>query len=152
MAGLAETAINAPQDAYLTVPQVAAELSISTSGVYKLIQRDQLPALKLSARRIRITRWALDAYVARLNGHVPDTVLPDATPDAERLRRRFHVDNELTPEAWVEAWKAGNVPDTAANTTLLVRALSLRQLPVEASEASGASKRRTVDASARVPA
>jgi len=54
------------QTAYLTVPQVAAELDISTDGVYKLIKRGKLPAIRRSERGIRISRVAFDAYQRRL--------------------------------------------------------------------------------------
>jgi excisionase family DNA binding protein len=54
------------QSAYLTVPQVAAELDMSPDGVYKLIKRGRLPAIRRSERGLRVSRVALAAYLRRL--------------------------------------------------------------------------------------
>lgn len=47
----------------LTVAEVADELRVSTMTVYRLIQRDELPALRIG-RSYRIERDDLDAYLA----------------------------------------------------------------------------------------
>ncbi|HUN79680.1 MAG TPA: helix-turn-helix domain-containing protein [Solirubrobacteraceae bacterium] len=61
--------------AYLTVSEVAAELEISTAGVYKLIQRGKLPAIRRSERGLRVSRLALTAYQRRLqDGFQPPAV------------------------------------------------------------------------------
>lgn len=124
---------------YLTVPQVADELEISTSGVYKLIQRGRLPVLKLSERRTRIARWALDAYIERINGRGPDTSLSDEA-DPQAARSAFEHETRLTPEAWIVAWKRDEIPDTARNTERLVRALALRR-PATGKDASPDARR-----------
>ena len=47
----------------LTVAEVAERLRVSTMTVYRLIQRDELPALRIG-RSYRIDRSDLDAYLA----------------------------------------------------------------------------------------
>jgi excisionase family DNA binding protein len=54
------------QDAYLTAAAIADELGISKSGVYKLIKRGRLPAIRHGKRNLRISHLALDAYQRRL--------------------------------------------------------------------------------------
>jgi excisionase family DNA binding protein len=112
---------------YLTVAQVAAVLDISTDGVYKLIKRDKLPALRLSERGLRITRWALEAYRESLNGDGPDTSLPEDTFDPGEVRAAFEAETGMSPESWVAAWKHDEIADSAANNARLVQALALRE-------------------------
>jgi excisionase family DNA binding protein len=47
----------------LTVHQVADELGVSRQHVYRLIAEGRLPAVRLSERRLRIPRPALDAWL-----------------------------------------------------------------------------------------
>ena len=47
----------------LTVAEVADELRVSTMTVYRLIQRDELPALRIG-RSYRIDKSDLDAYLS----------------------------------------------------------------------------------------
>ena len=112
---------------YLTITEVADTLGITTDGVYKLIKRDKLPALRLSERGLRVTRWALEAYRESLNGGEPDTSLPDDTFDLDELSLAFEEQTRMSPEDWVTAWKHDEVEDTAANNALLVQALALRE-------------------------
>jgi excisionase family DNA binding protein len=108
---------------YLTVPEVANALGMSTDGVYKLIRRDKLPALRLSERGLRVTRWALEAYRESLNGRRPDTSLPE--DDVDDRWSAFEQQTGLSPREWVSAWKADVVTDSAENNALLVQALAL---------------------------
>ena len=47
----------------LTVAEVADQLRVSTMTVYRLIQRDELPALRIG-RSYRINQDDLDAYLS----------------------------------------------------------------------------------------
>jgi excisionase family DNA binding protein len=114
--------------AYLTIPEVAAELRMTASGVYKLIQRGKLPAVRHSERGTRITRWALDAYQRRLNGDGPELARPRHTTDLATLRDQFVTEAGRSPEDWIARWKRNLVEDTAENSSRLVRALGLREL------------------------
>ncbi len=114
------------ENPYLTIPEVATELRLSTSGVYKLIQRKKLPVVRHSERGTHVTRWALDAYQRRLNGERPNLDRPRGPVDRTMLRGQFKDETGLTPDQWVARWKANQLEDTAENTSRLVRALGLR--------------------------
>ena len=47
-----------------TVPAVAALLQVGRTTVYELIKTGALPAIKIGRRSRRVTRAALDAYLA----------------------------------------------------------------------------------------
>lgn len=48
----------------LSVKQVARTLNVSDKTVYQIIQREELPAVKVGARQaIRVTRPALEQYL-----------------------------------------------------------------------------------------
>jgi excisionase family DNA binding protein len=114
------------QTAYLTIPQVAAELDITTDGVYKLIKRGKLPAIRLSERGMRVSRAAFDAYQRRLhNGKTP--LVSTSGPNAEMnvLHTEFERDTGLSPHEWERRWKAEKIEDTAENMRLTIRALTL---------------------------
>lgn len=119
---------------YLTVAEVAATLAISSDGVYKLIRREKLPALRLSERGVRVTRWALEAYRESLNGGGPDATLPDDTFVASALSSAFEEQTGMSPEDWVAAWKSDSIADSAENNAVLVQALALRGRREDVSE------------------
>jgi excisionase family DNA binding protein len=128
------------QTAYLPIAQVAAELDISTDGVYKLIKRGKLPAIRRSERGMRVSRAALDAYQRRLR--LGDPVAATAEPDIEMdgLRVEFERDTGLSPREWERRWRAEEIEDSAENMRLTIRALTLQlagrqQLDVRASNA-----------------
>lgn len=114
------------QGPYLTVAEVADELEITTNGVYKLIQRGRLPAIKRSERGTRVARWTLDAYKQRLAGHGPDTRRRSVSDDSDALRQAFERETGSAPEEWIARWKAGEIEDDAEHASLLVRALGMR--------------------------
>jgi excisionase family DNA binding protein len=122
------------ENPYLTVAEVAATLGISSDGVYKLIRREKLPALRLSERGVRVTRWALEAYRESLNGVGPDTRLPDDTFGPEALSSAFEGQTGMSPDDWVAAWKSDRIADSAENNVLLVQALALRGRREDVSE------------------
>jgi excisionase family DNA binding protein len=104
--------------AYLTVSEVAAELDISSAGVYKLIQRGKLPAIRRSERGTRVSRLALTAYQRRLqNGFKPPAVVVRNTT-LDELRATFERETGLSPEEWERRWQADEIEDSAANMRL----------------------------------
>lgn len=48
---------------WLTVPEVAAELRIPRSRAYELVQRGELPAVRLGQRSIRVNRRQLEEFL-----------------------------------------------------------------------------------------
>jgi excisionase family DNA binding protein len=116
--------------AYLTVPQVAAELDMTPDGVYKLIKRGKLPAIRRSERGIRVARVALAAYLRRLQGEVSDARAKELSMDVDRLdvdrlRAEFERETGLSPCEWERRWKADELEDSAENMRLAIRALGL---------------------------
>jgi excisionase family DNA binding protein len=126
------------QSAYLTVPQVAAELDMSSDGVYKLIKRGRLPAIRRSERGLRVSRVALAAYLRRLRqsevglqqGEVSQSEVSNARAretslDVDRLRAEFELETGLSPREWDRRWTAHELDDTAEHMRLTIRALGL---------------------------
>jgi excisionase family DNA binding protein len=144
--------------AYLTVPQVAAELDMSPDGVYKLIKRGRLPAIRRSERGLRVSRVALAAYLRRLRqrevglregGVLQGDVAVDV-PDAQareegeananlaQLRAELERETGLSPHEWERRWKADELEDSAENMRLAIRALGL--LVAEQRQRSGSGR------------
>ncbi len=48
------------EDKWLSPQQAAQELGVSPAIIYRSVQRDDLPHIRLSARTIRIPRSAID--------------------------------------------------------------------------------------------
>lgn len=111
---------------HLTVPEVAAELEMTPDGVYKLIRRGKLKAVRLSERKTLVPRPALDSYRRRLNGEQPDLTRPTSELSVAELREHFEGETGVSPEQWVEDWKRDRIEDSAENMQLLVLALGLR--------------------------
>ena len=104
---------------------------MTADGVYKLIQRGKLNAVRLSARKTRISPDALDAYIAAHQATVQEFRNRISTGDSSVLRHRFVEQTGKNLEQWVEAWKTGEIADTAENGQLLVQAVALRALAEE---------------------
>lgn len=99
---------------------------MSTSGVYKLIRCDRLPAIRRSGRKLRVPRIALDAYKRRLAGEVPGPPPPivlEAT--FEESLAEFERETKLSPAEWERRWNDDEFEDSAENMSLAIRALSL---------------------------
>jgi excisionase family DNA binding protein len=118
--------VSVRQSAYLNVPEVAAELDISSDGVYKLIKRGKLPAVRRSERGVRVSRVALDAYKRRLqHGDIAVPKVPRIGGETEDSHAGFAADTGLHPREWTRRWKAEELDDSAENMRLTLRALSL---------------------------
>ena len=116
------------QSPYLTIPQVAAELDITTDGVYKLIKRGKLAAIRRSERGMRVSRAAFDAYQRRLHNDdgTPLVAPSELNSELDGLQAEFEHDTGLTPREWERKWKAQEIEDSAENMRLTIRALTLQ--------------------------
>jgi len=115
------------QSAYLSIPQVAAELDISTDGVYKLVKRGKLPAIRRSERGMRVSRAAFDAYQRRLrDGETTPVSTAEANVEIERENAEFERDTGCSPREWEHRWKTEEIEDSAENMRLAIRALTLQ--------------------------
>lgn len=111
--------------AYMTASEVAEELGISKSGVYKLIQRRRLPAIRPSERGMRVSRLALEAYQRRLRGGDAIPPINHSNKSLDDLLVEFEADTGMSPAEWERHWKAEEIEDGAENMSLTVRAMSL---------------------------
>lgn len=129
-----------PKD-YLTVAEVADELEMTPSGVYKLIQRGRLKAIRKTAHGTRIARIALDAYLRRVAGEEPLPIasVGDGNPSLSDLRAEFERETGRTPEQWQRLWKDDQIEDTHANMIWTVRSLALNAAEVEGASQAGQS-------------
>src|SRR4051795_5419038 len=98
--------------AHMTVPEVAEALGMTRDGVYKLIRRGKLKAVRLSARKMYVSRLALDAYRRRLAGKGPEITRPTGSLPLDELRADFEQETGRSPEAWLEEWRAGTIEDS----------------------------------------
>jgi excisionase family DNA binding protein len=112
---------------YLTVRETAQELGMTPNGVYKLISRGRLKAIRRSQRKTIVSRLALDAYQNRVNGQAPPPapLIFDERPVGE-LREEFQRATGKTPEEWERAWKADEIEDSAGNMGLTIHAIAIR--------------------------
>jgi excisionase family DNA binding protein len=136
--------------AYLTVPQVAAELDMSPDGVYKLIKRGRLPAIRRSERGLRVARVALAAYLRRLQqSGVSDVRAQEVGLDVDLLRAEFERETGLSPREWERRWQAHELEDTAEHMRLAIRALGLLVAERQQRSASGREPQRRPAAHSR---
>jgi excisionase family DNA binding protein len=72
------------QDEFLTVAEVAELLKLNQQTVRNWIDAGALPAVRVGARRVRITRADLDAYLERRRGaeSSEDVRAHDPSPEA----------------------------------------------------------------------
>jgi excisionase family DNA binding protein len=55
--------MEAGERTWLKVPEVAEELGIPRTRAYELIQRGELPAVRIGERSIRVNRTELDRFL-----------------------------------------------------------------------------------------
>ncbi len=54
---------DAPERTWLTVPETAEELHIPRTRCYELIQRGELPAVRVGQRSLRVHRGELERFL-----------------------------------------------------------------------------------------
>ncbi len=114
------------RSAYATISEVAAELDISPDGVYKLIRRGKLPAVRRSERGMRVSRVALDAYRRRLQqGEFAVPIVSEGSRHVDELCAEFVRETGFDAREWTRRWKADELEDSVENMRLALRAFSL---------------------------
>jgi excisionase family DNA binding protein len=121
---------------YLTVPEVATLLQMTPDGVYKLIQRGKLEGTRLSERKMRITRAALERFNTDLQQRAEEYLGGFSVGTVESLTEAFITETELDPVDWLAAWKRDELNDTPENMGLLVRAAAIRAMAADEQPAS----------------
>jgi excisionase family DNA binding protein len=108
---------------YLTVSDVAAELHMTVDGVYKLVARGKLPAVRRSERGMRIPQADLAAYQRQLAERTRTVSIELTT--TPRAVAAFEAAAGVSPEEWQRRWKADQIEETVDNMILTIRALVL---------------------------
>ena len=121
---------------YLKASEVADRLKLDITTVYGMCKSGELPSIKVGVKAVRIPEAAFNAYLARQERKSPAHALLEETqpaayeemiPVLEEQAKRFTDNTGFTPHGFVERWKKGEVEDTAANSSLVMEALSLRE-------------------------
>lgn len=114
---------------FLTIPEVASRLDMTPDGVYKLIQRGKLEAVRLSERKTRVAPQTVDAYIAAQQEAVAGfRSRGPQTGTQEGLTQAFRSEFGATPADFLAAWKAGRVEDTPENMQTLAKAASIASM------------------------
>jgi excisionase family DNA binding protein len=117
-------------DTYLKPSDLARQLALHRSQVYKLINDGTLPHIRIG-RAVRVPAAAFQAYLRSLHQPLRETTAADREilqVPAEIASRLVDFE-ELTsrdPFVYVEAWKRGEIPDTPENADYAMDALALR--------------------------
>ena len=119
----------------LTVGEVADNLQMTPDGVYKLIQRGKLEAIRLSERKTRIPEDAFARYRAQLEARADQFLAALPRMTAEQARTEFRTDTGQDPEAWLAAWKRDEFVDNPEHMGLLARASAIQAAEAGASPA-----------------
>lgn len=115
---------------------LAALLAVSPSHIYRLIETGQLEHRKIGERTVRVPA----AAAAELAGEAVPRTTPVATEAHVDLRDRHDRFVERTgysPNAFVEAWRGGDIPDTPESSGDAMEALALREIMMGAVAAAG---------------
>jgi excisionase family DNA binding protein len=122
---------------YLTVPQVASDLQLDVSAVYKMCKAKELPSVRFG-KSVRIPRLIYERYLERLEGAGPERLEHEeiAAPGRDTQLARFRAGTGKDPEVWIEEWRSGEIPDTPENTRQAIRALALRDAMTDRGEAA----------------
>jgi excisionase family DNA binding protein len=112
---------------YLTVKQVAHELQLDESTVYKKCDSGEFPSIKMG-KAVRIPRLALERHLHALEGPKPlsEDERESAQFDSQAVLAQFEQETRRTPAEWVDAWRRGEIEDTAENSRVAIWALALR--------------------------
>ena len=71
---------NTSERTWITVPEAAEELHIPRTRCYELIQRGELPAVRIGERSIRVNRAELERFLLETRQVVAGAVEVKATP------------------------------------------------------------------------
>ena len=116
----------ATEQKLITVAEAASRLQMTNDGIYKLIKRGRLQAVRLSERKTRIVADSLENYVAASQAWADQYIAAQPRAPRDTVVAAFVADTGMIPDDWIAAWKRSEIEDTAENMALLVRAAALR--------------------------
>jgi excisionase family DNA binding protein len=107
-------------------PKDLAELlQVSSSQIYRLIEDQQLRSVRVGERAVRVPGASVAAFLGA-SPAITDEELTGPASLAERIDR-FAQQHGRTPEQFVQAWRTGEIGDTAQSTEIAIEALALRE-------------------------
>jgi excisionase family DNA binding protein len=117
---------------YLTVPQVASDLQLDVSAVYKMCKAKELPSVRFG-KSVRIPRLVYERHLQGLERAGPERLGDEeiARPGPDARLAEFRACTGKDPQAWLEEWRSGEIPDTPENARRAIRALALRDAMAE---------------------
>lgn len=114
---------------YLKVEEVAHQLSLTESAVYKMCRRGEIPSVKFG-KAVRIPVDGLRRYEQLLRGELQPTYLGDPDPPRpgtlEEQLDEFGRTAGTSPEEWIDRWRRDEILDTPENARIAIHALALR--------------------------
>lgn len=111
---------------YIRVTDFAKRYGFTESAVYKKIHRGEIPAIRIG-KAYRIPSSELERYLNPVRSLEQRGAPEDDQPIG--LRERVARFEELTgrkPREFIDAWRAGEIPDDAENAQRAIEALALR--------------------------
>jgi excisionase family DNA binding protein len=124
---------------YLKPKDVAERLSIDRSHVYRLIDKGELPSVRIGQGTVRVPAGALNAYIeARTRSgklepkRAEITQLPSDRQELLKVAEAFEGRSGHDPFDFVERWRKGEIPDTSENARLAIDAIALRATLIDA--------------------
>jgi excisionase family DNA binding protein len=122
-------------ETFLKPGDVAKRLGLTPSAVYRMAKEGRLPSIKITERSVRIPAAALDAYLRLRAGDESYLALRDDgssgpaadSDDVGTARAKFEERTRMSPAAFRDAWRHGQIEDTPENAALMIDALSLSE-------------------------
>jgi excisionase family DNA binding protein len=113
-------------DHYLRVRDYAERFNLSESAVYKKIERGEIEAIRIG-KTVRIPSSEMERYINPVRLLEEEGPPRDGEPhNLEDRVARFEEATGRSPAEYVQAWRSGEIEDTAENAQLAIEALALR--------------------------
>ena len=68
---------------YWTIPEVAALLNVSPATIWRMLQKGEISAIRLSKGITRITSEELERFIDKAQGNRPDNISTEHQPKRE---------------------------------------------------------------------
>jgi excisionase family DNA binding protein len=119
---------------YLRVEDVAGQLGLDASTVYKMCKAREIPSIKIGSKAVRIPAPALEAYLRGLERgatnvapEAPQVEIVDLPTQLQERAEVFTAKAGMGVYEFAERWRSGQIEDTPENADLAIAALSLRR-------------------------
>jgi excisionase family DNA binding protein len=111
---------------YMRVRDYAERFNLSESAIYKKIERGEIKAIRIG-KTVRIPSSEVERYLNPTRVLQAGEAPRDGEPhNLEDRVARFEEETDRSPADYVQAWRSGEIDDTAENARLAIEALALR--------------------------